>query len=184
MDAADLSPDCTRCAALCCVTPAFDRSPEFAFDKPAGVACRNLDSKNRCRIHDRLEKEGFLGCVLFDCFGAGQRVTQELFAGRSWRDEPDLLPEMSLCFSVLRRVHELMALLNEAAKSPLRPPELKALAELERSLDPVGGWSIERLRELEIDALEGRVRRWLITLRDHFAAPSPGAGSTPPRGRA
>ena len=88
------------------MAPAFDRSDEFAIDKPACVACPNLDGADRCRVHDRLEQAGFHGCVIYDCLGAGQRVVQELYAGRPWREEPDLLPEMWRALTALRPILE------------------------------------------------------------------------------
>ncbi len=66
--------DCTRCAALCCVHTTFTTSADFAIDKPAGTPCPNLGADHRCTIHDTLRPSGFVGCVAFDCYGAGQRV--------------------------------------------------------------------------------------------------------------
>ena len=80
-----LAADCSRCVGLCCVAPAFAASVDFAVDKPAGDPCPNLEADNRCGIHARLRESGFPGCVVFDCFGAGQRVTQELLPGTDWR---------------------------------------------------------------------------------------------------
>jgi hypothetical protein len=82
---ASLRADCSRCAGLCCVVPAFYSVQGFAFDKPAYSACKYLTLENRCAIHTGLAARGFSGCVAFDCYGAGQRVTQELFNGMSWR---------------------------------------------------------------------------------------------------
>ena len=41
---------------------------------PAGKPCPNLREDFRCRIHEQLAERGFPGCVVFDCFGAGQRL--------------------------------------------------------------------------------------------------------------
>ena len=46
-----LEADCSRCAALCCVVPAFARSSDFAVDKPAGTPCVHLAADHRCGIH-------------------------------------------------------------------------------------------------------------------------------------
>lgn len=168
MDPADLRPDCSRCAALCCVAPAFDRSDEFAIDKPACVACPNLDGGDRCRIHDRLQKAGFGGCVIYDCLGAGQRVVQELYAGRSWKDEPDLLPEMWTSLTALRGVHEQIQLLAMAAKAPLPPDERRILQALQAELEPADGWTPESL-VFVAGPLSERVRAFLRTLRRHIS---------------
>lgn len=70
----ELLSDCARCAALCCVELAFDRSEAFAFDKPAGEPCRHLQA-NRCSVHALREESGLGGCVAYECFGAGPRAT-------------------------------------------------------------------------------------------------------------
>ena len=102
----ELRPDCSRCAGLCCVALPFSRGADFPVDKPGGVPCGNLLIDDRCGIHDRLAETGWRGCVTFDCFGAGQRVMQETFRGRTWRDDPDPgLP--ARMFSVLPVVHQL-----------------------------------------------------------------------------
>jgi hypothetical protein len=49
MDDAEFRGDCARCAGLCCVLLAFDRGPLFAFDKPAGIACRHPDPRTSLR---------------------------------------------------------------------------------------------------------------------------------------
>src|SRR5580698_9598172 len=107
----ELRADCARCAALCCVVFAFDRSKWFASGKPGGAPRAKLSVDHRCTIHDRLAERGFGGCAAYDCLGAGQRVVQELFSGRSWRDDVALLPAMTDSFRAMRLVHELLLLL-------------------------------------------------------------------------
>jgi hypothetical protein len=99
-----LRADCARCLALCCVAPAFQRSADFAIDKPPGVACPNLRDDDRCGIHADLRERGFAGCAAYDCFGAGQRVS----AGAA-RDA-----ELFARFAVVRQLHELLWYLDEA----------------------------------------------------------------------
>jgi uncharacterized protein YjbI with pentapeptide repeats len=110
----ELRADCTRCAALCCVAPAFAASADFAIDKPAGRACPHLRADFRCGIHDGLAERGFPGCRAFDCLGAGQRVTQVTFGGTSWRESPDRAAAMFRSFGVMRQLHELLWYLSEA----------------------------------------------------------------------
>jgi hypothetical protein len=111
---AHLRADCSRCAGLCCVAPAFTASADFAIDKPAGVACPNLQSDFRCGIHSELRERGFRGCTVFDCFGAGQRITQETFGGRSWRETPELAIAQFAALPVMRQLHEALWYLVEA----------------------------------------------------------------------
>jgi uncharacterized protein YjbI with pentapeptide repeats len=119
-----LRADCGSCAGLCCVAPAFTKSADFAVDKPAGTPCLNLLDDFRCGIHEGLRGSGFTGCTVFDCFGAGQQVTQSTFGGRNWRDEPGLAGAMFAGLGVMRQLHELRWYLCEAVElvpdGPLR----------------------------------------------------------------
>lgn len=142
-----LEADCGNCAGLCCVAPAFAKSSDFAIDKAPGKPCPNLDQADfRCTIHQRLDKAGFHGCVVFDCFGAGQRITQELFGGRSWRDAPEMLGLLP----VVRQLHELMWLLTEALKldeaEELHPQLRSALEETDRLAEEPRGLDLDAYR--------------------------------------
>jgi len=113
----DLTPDCTACAALCCVGFALDKGDAFGIDKPAGVPCPNL-AHHRCKIHSQLTSKGFSGCVAYNCIGAGQR-TIALFDGQSWQDDPDLLPKQLDTFRHVHTIHSLSELLVAAGALPL-----------------------------------------------------------------
>ncbi|MCJ7996833.1 hypothetical protein J5N58_20425 [Rhizobium cremeum] len=119
MNVISLRSDCERCAALCCVGLAFDRSDLFAIDKEAGSPCPNLNACGRCRIHSNLADVGFRGCVQYDCLGAGQRVVQDFFGGKSWLENADLLAPMMEAFWVTRIAHEHLELLEVATSFPL-----------------------------------------------------------------
>jgi uncharacterized protein YjbI with pentapeptide repeats len=131
-----LRPDCGRCFGLCCVAPAFSASADFAIDKGAGQACPHLQADFRCGIHDRLRPEGFPGCAVYDCFGAGQKVAQVTYGGQDWRRAPAIAQQMFKVFTIMRQLHELLWYLNEALAlrpaGPL-PGELRlALEQTER----------------------------------------------------
>jgi uncharacterized protein YjbI with pentapeptide repeats len=131
-----LRADCERCFGLCCVAPAFSASADFAIDKPAGHACPNLGRDFRCGIHTRLRQQGFPGCTVYDCFGAGQQVSQITFGGRDWRSDPSTARRMFDVFPIMRQLHELLRYLTEALTLPPARPlhaELgRALADTER----------------------------------------------------
>ncbi len=109
-----LEADCTRCFGLCCVALPFARSADFPVYKAGGEPCRNLLADHRCGIHDRLASEGWRGCVTFDCFGAGQQVSQVTFGGVSWREAPTTAPTMYAVLPVMRQLHEMLAHLRDA----------------------------------------------------------------------
>lgn len=127
-----LAADCSRCVALCCVVPAFQRSADFAIDKPAGVPCPNL-AGDRCSIHERLRPGGFAGCAVFDCFGAGQRVTARL--GAHWRDDRDVLAAVRRDLSALRLLHELLWYVRAALDLDLPAALVAELVLAERTTD-------------------------------------------------
>ncbi|HKR50435.1 MAG TPA: pentapeptide repeat-containing protein, partial [Pseudonocardiaceae bacterium] len=105
-----LRADCARCFALCCVAPAFSVSTDFAINKAAGQVCPHLQSDFRCGIHACLRQQGFPGCTVYDCFGAGQKVSQITFGGQDWRSAQ----QMFEVFPIMRQLHELLWYLSEA----------------------------------------------------------------------
>lgn len=92
---------------------AFARSADFAIDKPAGEPCPNLQQDNRCGIHHVLDVQGFRGCSVFTCFGAGQRVSAH-FADRDWRVDPAARRAMVAALPIVRALHEVVRHLDEA----------------------------------------------------------------------
>ncbi|MDQ1727605.1 MAG: hypothetical protein QOK14_1650 [Frankiaceae bacterium] len=116
-----LTADCGNCAGLCCVALPFAASADFAHDKPAGRPCLHLTDESRCDIHATLRPAGYRGCTVFDCYGAGQRITQETFAGRTWRTDPGAAQEMFDAFAVMRQLHEMLVHLTEAARRTSEP---------------------------------------------------------------
>ncbi|MDX3245060.1 pentapeptide repeat-containing protein [Streptomyces sp. ME18-1-4] len=132
VDRNTLRGDCGNCFGLCCVALPFARSADFAIDKPAGKACPNLGEDHRCGIHARLRQKGFTGCTVYDCFGAGQKVSQVTFGGRDPRRAPrEEARRMSEVFPVVRQLHELLWYVTEALALPAARP---IHAELRRAL--------------------------------------------------
>ena len=153
----ELAADCSRCAGLCCVGPAFARSSDFAIDKPAGKPCPNLRDDFRCGIHEHLEERGFKGCTVFDCFGAGQQIVQETYRGRDWTSDSQLRGEMFALLPVLRQLHEIAWYLTEARKlDAARRLHGKLTAALEETERLCSGVPAELLA-LDVDAYRKRV---------------------------
>lgn len=156
-----LRADCARCQALCCISLPFDRCESFGFDKPANVPCRHLGPGFGCGIHGELGAQGQSGCAAYDCYGAGQRITQELFAGVSWQDQPEASAALFEAFRRLKRVHELRLLLHEAGRLELSRPRDNEREWLLAQLEPARAFSRESLAALELPALEAAVHAWL-----------------------
>ncbi|QIZ00053.1 pentapeptide repeat-containing protein [Streptomyces sp. S1D4-11] len=159
----ELRADCGRCFGLCCVALPFTRSADFAIDKDAGKPCQNLRTDSRCGIHTQLREKGFNGCTVYDCFGAGQQVSQVTFAGQDWRTGPrERARQMFDVFPVVRQLHELLRYLNEAltlpAARPIHADIRRALTETER----LANQSPEELGELDVNAHRQQVNTLLL----------------------
>ncbi|MEJ3405227.1 pentapeptide repeat-containing protein [Rathayibacter sp. YIM 133350] len=110
----ELRADCSRCFALCCIALRFAASADFAIDKEAGTPCPHLAEDDSCSIHTGLRGRGFRGCTVYDCLGAGQKVSQQTFGGISWRRPEVSGTEMFAVFDVMRQLHELLLHLSQA----------------------------------------------------------------------
>lgn len=166
-DGAELRADCGSCFGLCCVALPFTRSADFAADKDAGTPCSNLRTDHRCGIHAGLRERGFTGCTVYDCFGAGQRVSQVTFGGRDWRTgPPERARRMFEVFPVVRQLHELLRYLTEAltlpAAGPVHAGLRSALADTERLADGTP----EELAALDVAAHRQRVNVLLLRVSE------------------
>jgi len=159
MRRADLVPDCGRCAALCCIATSFEVGPAFAFDKAAGERCRHLTRDDRCAIHDSLVARGCAGCAAYDCYGAGQRVTQAFSAARRSRRA------RNAAFLAQQLVHELLWQLTEAQRlcpashTALRDELERAIEALDRAAREPLATPPERMLEAQRERVRGLLRR-------------------------
>jgi hypothetical protein len=152
-----LRADCANCAALCCVAPAFAASADFAIDKPAGTPCPNLRDDHLCGIHDRLRDRGFPGCAVFDCFGAGQHVTQGTFAGRSWQESPELAGAMFAVLPVMRQLHETLWYLTEARTRDEAAPLHREIDGAQERTERLAEGSADELTALDVASVRAEV---------------------------
>lgn len=171
--ARELVADCARCSGLCCVALPFWRSADFARDKPAGEPCVHLQPDARCGVHSRLREVGYAGCTAYDCYGAGQHVVQEVFAGRDWRDDPATAAQVFAVFPVVRALHELLRLLAEARGLPAAGPLAEALDAAVARTEALSALPPAELAGLDVDAHRQDAAR---LLREASARARGGAG--------
>ncbi|QBJ98281.1 pentapeptide repeat-containing protein [Rhodococcus sp. ABRD24] len=158
----ELSADCAHCFALCCVALPFARSADFAIDKDGGTPCRNLLDDFRCGIHAGLRESGFAGCTVYECFGAGQKVSQGTFGGRSWRAAPDTAPQMFDVFPVVRQLHEMLWYLAEARSLSQTRSIHGDLTGMYRETAELADGSADDLVALDVGAHRERVNALLL----------------------
>ena len=152
----ELASDCARCSGLCCVALQFAKSSAFAESKPVGEPCANLGADHRCTIHDHLRDSGWSGCTVFECYGAGQRLTA---SHGSWRDSAHP-GRLFTSFTALQSLHEVIFLLRHAPATDRRTDVEVAdlLAEATAAATVVEQTAEEGLSVAEIWAPIGPIR--------------------------
>lgn len=106
--------NCSECFGLCCTALYFSTCDGFPTNKDAGKPCIHLQNDFKCSIHQNLRSKGLKGCTSYDCFGAGQKVSQITFEGRNWKDNPDSADEIFEAFLIMRQLHEILWYLTQA----------------------------------------------------------------------
>ncbi|MER5935488.1 pentapeptide repeat-containing protein [Streptomyces sp. NPDC002054] len=169
-----LKADCTDCFALCCVALPFARSADFAVDKAAGAPCRNLREDFRCGIHTGLRDKGFQGCTVFDCFGAGQQVSQVTFGGRDWRSHPGTARAMFEVFPVMRQLHELLFYVDQALALPAARPVHADLRRILAETEELTRADADTLAAADVPALRAGINTLLLKTSELVRAKVPG----------
>ena len=158
----DLGADCAHCFGLCCVALAFAKSADFPFTKAAGDPCVNLDDDDGCLIHPTLRDRGFKGCTVFDCFGAGQKVSRRTFGGTSWREDPVTRAAMFSAFPVVRRLHELLWYLDQAITLVGTITDATPWTEAFERVQRLSDSSAAEIADVDVDAEFDAVRGLLV----------------------
>jgi len=140
-----LQADCQSCFGLCCTALNIAASSDFAINKAAGTPCPNLQSDFSCQIHHKLRDHGFKGCTVFDCLGAGQKVSQTTFHGQNWRQYPKISEKMFRVFPIMEQLYEMIAYVAEALSYKV---DSSLFNKLHLQLE-----QLQRATELEADAL-------------------------------
>ncbi|PLS17519.1 hypothetical protein CVD28_10995 [Bacillus sp. M6-12] len=157
-----LSADCEKCFGLCCVSLPYLKSADFAFDKDGGTPCPNLQSDYRCGIHKDLRNKGFRGCTVYECFGAGQKVSQVIYGGNNWRDNPSSAKEMFEVFPIVQQLQEMLCYLNEALTLKDAQPIYKDLQAAIKETEYLTNLSPEGILNLNVPAHRTIVNELLL----------------------
>ncbi|MDR3084160.1 MAG: pentapeptide repeat-containing protein, partial [Streptomyces sp.] len=117
----------------------------------------------RCGVHTELRPRGFSGCTVYDCFGAGQKVSQITFGGQDWRSGGrEHARRMFDVYPVVRQLHELLWYLTEALTLTAARP---VHADLRRMLEKTERLTLqtpEELRALDVGAHRQEVNVLLL----------------------
>lgn len=146
--------NCEKCSGLCCVALYCMKIDGFPANKETGVPCQYLRPDFRCDIHAKLGSKNMRGCLAYDCFGAGQKVTQNCFPKVDWKNNPDHANEIFQVFQIVFQLHQMEWYLLEALSltddEHLKSDIKSFISENERltslSLDEILNLNIESYR--------------------------------------
>ncbi len=164
--------DCEKCCGLCCVALYCMKSDGFPANKIAGKPCQNLMPDFRCAIHSKLVQSKMKGCLAYDCFGAGQKVTQDCFPAMNWNTHPKKANQIFDVFLVVFGLHQMLWYLIEASTLNLGEiinSEIDALiGENERMTALVP----DDILNLDVNAYRLRVNELLKEISNTIANPT------------
>ena len=106
--------DCSKCSGLCCTALFFSKIDGFPENKVAGKPCTKLKSDYYCKIHNELGKRNMKGCIGYDCFGAGQHVTQCIYKGKTWQTSQEHSQEIFDVFIIVFQLYQIRYFLEES----------------------------------------------------------------------
>jgi hypothetical protein len=93
---------------------------------------------------------------VFDCFGAGQQLTQVTFGGRTWRETPGLAAAQFAVLPVMRQLHEILWYLTEALTLPAAALHEEVRTAQERT-ERLAAGTAEELTALDVGAYRREV---------------------------
>lgn len=175
----NLKIDCEKCFGLCCVSLYFSKSDGFPHNKDAGKPCINLKSDFKCSVHNNLYTNGLKGCIGYDCFGAGQKISQITFNGEDWKDNSDHSKKMFESFYVMRQLHEMLWYLNEAFNLQNDTNLKEEIKELIDSTTNLTLLDSDSLLQIDIDNNRDKVNVFLRKTSDMIRINSSKSNNTP-----
>ncbi|MBO0961383.1 pentapeptide repeat-containing protein [Neobacillus sp. MM2021_6] len=167
------SANCEDCFGLCCVALPYAKSADFPVDKDSGTPCSNLQADYRCGIHSHLRNKGFRGCTVYECFGAGQKVSQITYDGNDWRDHPESAKELFDLFPIMQQLHEMLYYLNEALSLQETQPITQVLQKALEKTEKLTYLSPKSIMELNIPAHRAMVNELLLQTSELVRAQVP-----------
>lgn len=158
--------DCKMCFGLCCAALYFSASDGFPEDKEAGKPCINLKSDYTCCVHESLRSRGLKGCLGYDCFGAGQKVSQATFMGKGWKEFSESKDKMFEAFLIMRKLHEMKWYLTQAFCLQTNKSIKHEISLLLESMEQLTNMNADSLLSIDLDMKRNAVNKMLSTTSD------------------
>lgn len=164
----ELKINCNKCCGLCCVALFFSKTDGFPHDKVAGKPCMNLLDDFRCSIHNQLAQKKMKGCMAYDCFGAGQKVTQIIYHNESWHDHK----EMFDVYFIVYQLHQMLWYLNEAYHLSVNKAVQASITSLIHQCDVITHSTPNAVKHFDLDQFRKQVNVILKDITLELAKPN------------
>lgn len=158
---AKLTIDCEKCSGLCCVALHCAKTEGFPADKIAGKPCQNLMPDFRCAIHSKLVQSKMKGCLAYDCFGAGQKVTQDCYPSINWQTKSEQANQIFAVFLAVFQLHQMLWYLVEASSLSLGERIKSDIDELILENERMTALYPDEILNLDIQAYRLKVNKLL-----------------------
>ncbi|QHI72717.1 pentapeptide repeat-containing protein [Aminipila terrae] len=152
-----LSIKCEECCGLCCTALYYAKTDGFPEDKAAGNPCMNLQDDFKCGIHEKLTKYNLKGCRSYDCFGAGQKVTQTIYKGMNWRNNPQIANQMYQVYLTVYQYQQMLWYLIQAAEAAPDNRQKDSIDLLVKENIMITRMEPERILASDVEKYRGRV---------------------------
>lgn len=157
----NLKVDCSNCSGLCCTALFFSKIDGFPENKVAGKPCSKLKEDYRCMIHSDLAKQNMKGCIGYDCFGAGQHVTQNIYKGETWKNSKLNSKEIFDVFIMVFQLYQIRYFLEEAITIIPAKELWEDIQKLIIENETMCNYSPENILNIEIDKYRDKVNNIL-----------------------
>jgi len=144
----------------------------------------NLQPDFMCVIHAELRPRGWRGCAVFECFGAGQQLTQHIFGGVTWRDNPAMATAMFGAFENMRLIQEIRYYLRVLVEHPLPRKLREQVTALDATAESLAEASADTMASEPVVSLRTQAGRLLDRASQHLRGQGPTPNTTASRVRA
>lgn len=170
--------ECSKCSGLCCTALYCTKTDGFPEDKAAGVPCVNLMPDFRCAIHSQLKKKQMRGCLAYDCFGAGQAVTQMYPHGKNWKENPKQAEEIFNVYLYVLQLHQMLWYLTDAFSATLEIQVKKDIEALILENEQMTSQPPAAILAQDLDTYRTKVNTLLKQVIKHMSANSASGGAS------
>ena len=167
----ELSIDCEKCSGLCCVALYCSKIDGFPENKSADTPCKHLESNFKCNIHTQLLKKNMKGCLIYECFGAGQKVTQLYKSVGNWSSNPGQRKEIYQIFLIMTKLYQMRWYLIQAFDLNVSLEINDKITALIQENEQLAGLHPNKLLSYNLDKYREKTNHILKIIIDQISAP-------------